>query len=315
MEITPIFSGGVGRSGTTIVARILKNHSRVFAGSPFEIKFVTEVHGLIDLALGQRTFLPTQISRKGYLLSKFSSKDPIKLRFLKFRKRLLNEWWIRTNRLGNLSGLHRALTIEDLRELLDELESRLDDPIDAARSFLFGYIRKHRKWQGEHFWIDTTPANIMYANFIHRIFPESKFIEMRRYAFDNIASVIKEPWGPMNTHDAILWWQDRILLANQAKQSIESSQFLTLELENLVLENREDSYNSLLKLLEVADESKMRNFFDSEVDAKRANIGRWQNDFEDTEGFQVKFASLVQSNLLKEFAHREIIFHPENHDT
>ena len=74
-EFTPVFSGGVGRSGTTIVGRILKNHTEVFAGSPFEIKFITEAHGLIDLVFGQRTFLPTQISKKGYLLSKMSRCD------------------------------------------------------------------------------------------------------------------------------------------------------------------------------------------------------------------------------------------------
>lgn len=296
-EITPVFSGGVGRSGTTIVGRILKNHSDIFAGSPFEVKFITEVHGLIDLVFGQRTFLPTQISRKGYWLSKISSRDSINFRFLKFKKRIHDDWWIRTNRLGKSSGLHRALSLVQLDLLLDELEASLDSPVEAARNFVFGYVQNHRKWNGEHFWMDTTPANIMYSDFIYRIFPEAKFIEMRRNALDNIASVLKEPWGPSQPDRAILWWRDRIALATEAKKSIPSSQHLTLLLENLVLDDRENCYRKLIDLLGISDEEVMQKYFHTEVTAERAHFGRWKTDFDDPEGFRNRFESLCP-NLL-----------------
>jgi len=292
-EVTPVFSGGVGRSGTTIVGRILKNHSEVFAGSPFEVKFITEAHGLIDLVFGQRTFLPTQISRKGYFLSKLSKHDPIKFRFFKFRRRIYEDWWIRTNRLGRPSGLHRALGIDQLEDLLDELGSSLDSPVEAARNFVFGYVANHHKWHGQRLWMDTTPANIMYADFIHRIFPEAKFIEMRRNALDNISSVLKEPWGPNDPDQAIMWWRDRVALANEAKKAIPSSHHLTLFLENLVLEDREICYRKLVSHLGLSDELKMRRYFDSEVTPEKAHFGRWKSDFKDPEAFRAKFESLI----------------------
>ena len=292
-EIVPVFSGGVGRSGTTIVGRILKNHTEVFVGSPFEVKFITEAHGLIDLVFGQRTFLPTQISRKGYFFSKLSKRDPIKLRFVKFRNRIYEDWWIRTNRLGKPSGLHRALDIDQMEDLLDALGSALDSPVEAARNFLFGYVTHHHKWQGQSFWMDTTPANIMYADFIHRIFPEAKFIEMRRNALDNISSVLKEPWGPNDPDRAIKWWWDRVALATEAKKAIPSSHHLTLLLENLVLEDRENCYRKLISHLGIPDELKMRRYFDSEVTPERAHFGRWQSDFKDAEAFRAKFESLI----------------------
>ena len=292
-EIIPVYSGGVGRSGTTIVGRILKKHSDVFAGSPFEIKFITEAHGLIDLVFGLRTFLPTQISRKGYLLSKVSKKDPIKLRFIKFRNRIHEDWWIRTNRLGKASGLHRALGPDQMEDLLDELGSSLHAPIEAARNFVFGYVRNHHKWQGESYWMDTTPANIMYADFIHRIFPEAKFIEMRRNALDNISSVLKEPWGPNNPDRAIIWWHDRVALATKAARVIPGDQHLTLFLENLVLEDRENCYRKLVSHLGLSDERAMRRYFDSEVTAERAHFGRWKRDFKDPEAFRTRFETLI----------------------
>ena len=284
-QITPIFSGGVGRSGTTIVGRILRKHSDVLAGSPFEIKFITEVNGLIDLAFGQRDFLRTQISRKGYLLSKVGQFDPIKVRFHKFKSRITGDWWRRTNRLGNESGIHRALSMKDLDSLLDELESSLDSPIDAARTFLFGYVRNHRKWEGESFWMDTTPANMMYADFIYKLFPEGKFIEMRRDPLDNIASVLKEPWGPSDPTRAILWWKDRIALATKAKERVPQENYLTLQLEELVSTARSESYEKLFSQVGIQDETDMRKFFEFEVSGQRANIGRWRTDFSNPDEF------------------------------
>ncbi|NCX76576.1 MAG: sulfotransferase [Actinobacteria bacterium] len=284
-QITPIFSGGVGRSGTTIVGRILRKHSDVLAGSPFEIKFITEVNGLVDLVFGQRHFLPTQISRRGYLLSKVGQFDPIKVRFHKFKRRISEDWWKRKNRLGNESGIHRAVSARDLDLLLDELESSLDSPIKAARTFLFGYVRKHRKWTGESFWMDTTPANMMYADFIYRLFPEAKFIEMRREPLDNIASVLKEPWGPNDPARAILWWKDRISLATSAKERVPQENHLTLQLEELVSTARNKSYETLISHIGIQDESQMRDFFEFEVSGHRANIGRWKTDFPNPDEF------------------------------
>ena len=291
-KITPVFSGGVGRSGTTIVGRVLKKHSDLFAGSPYEIKFITESFGLIDLVFGQRKFLPTQISRKGYLLSKLGQHDSIKIRYSKFRKRIHDDWWTRTNRLGIESGLHRALSLPQMNELLDELEASLDTPIEAARDFVFGYVKNHRKWKGQNFWMDTTPPNMMYADIIYKLFPEAKFIEMRRDPLDNIASVLKESWGPNTPERAIPWWSDRIALATSAKSAIPEGSHLTLELEDLVLRSRNESYERLISHVGLKDEAAMRQYFEEEVTSEKANFGRWRKDFSDPEEFLALFNQL-----------------------
>lgn len=288
-QITPIFSGGVGRSGTTIVGRILRKHSQVFAGSPFEIKFITESNGLIDLVFGIRDFCPTQITRNGYILSKLSKVDSTKIRYLKFKRRIEKDWWIRTNRLGQESGLHRAMGKGKLSKLLKELENSLDNPLEAARQFTFGYVENHRKWDGQPYWMDTSPPNIMYSDSIYKIFPEARFLEMRRNPLDNLASVLKEPWGPNDPKKAVIWWRDRVELATQALKTFPAESSLTLQLEDLVRDKRSESYQQIIDLIGIKDEPAMREYFDNEVTFERAHIGRWKNDFADPAAFEELF--------------------------
>ncbi len=291
-QIKPIFSGGVGRSGTTIVGRILRKHSEVFLASPYEIKFISESNGLIDLVFGIRDFRPTQITRGGYILSKLSTHDSTKIRFLKFKRRVEKDWWIRTNRIGEESGLHRAFGKKKLTKLLNELEGSLDSPLEAARQFTFGYVQSHKKYDGQPYWMDTTPANIMYADFIYKIFPEAKFLEMQRDPLDNIASVLKEPWGPNTPEKAIPWWRDRVELAASALKTIPADSSLTLQLEDLVRDKRSESYKKMLDLIGLKDEAAMREYFENEVTFERAHIGRWKHDFADPAAFEAMFNRL-----------------------
>lgn len=293
-EITPIFSGGVGRSGTTIVGRILRRHPDLFAGSPNEIKFITETYGLIDLVFGMRNFLPTQMTSTGKLASFTPFNSSQRFRFRQFRKRVLTHWWRRTNRLGVESGLHRSMKRATMIELLDKLESDLSkDPIEAGRNFVFGFVRNHKKFQGHRFWMDTTPPNMMYADHIYKLLPESRFIEMRRHPLDNIASVIREPWGPNDPFVAIPWFKDRIDLATEAKAKIPRNQHLTLWLEDLVLNKRKESYEKLLEVVGISDHESMFEFFEKEVTPERANMGRWRSGFEVPERVHQSFEQIV----------------------
>ena len=49
MNVTPIFSGGSGRSGTTIIMNLLDKHESFKASLPREIRFLTDRLGLLDL--------------------------------------------------------------------------------------------------------------------------------------------------------------------------------------------------------------------------------------------------------------------------
>lgn len=293
-EIVPVFSGGIGRSGTTIVARILRQHPNLFGGSPNEIKFLTESYGLIDLVFGIREFAPTQIQRSGYLASKMPINTSQKFRFYVFRKRLLGDWWIRTNRLGVESGIHRSMPRKKLIELIDKLENGLkSDAVKAGRDFIFDFIRNHKKFDGQNFWIDTSTSNISYANHLYRLLPEARFIEMRRHPLDNLSSVLHEPWGPSTLEKALPWFRDRIKLQEKAREEIPSKQFELIWLEDLVKRDREGTYQRLLKVVGIEDHLNMRKYFETEVLPERAHIGRWKQSFNNQEQVRADFINTV----------------------
>jgi hypothetical protein len=50
-DFTPVFIGGTGRSGTTILLNLLNRHPDFHASMPREIKYLTSRHGLVDIAL------------------------------------------------------------------------------------------------------------------------------------------------------------------------------------------------------------------------------------------------------------------------
>ena len=181
-----------------------------------------------------------------------------------------------------------------MESLLEQLESGLaEDPISASRDFIVAFAQHHAQYTGQPFWIDTTPASLRYADYVFRLLPNARFIDMRRHPLDTIASVIREPWGPDDPIAAMTWWRDCIALAEAAKARIPASCHLTLHLEDLVLNDRERSYAALLDWLELDDHPKMRQFFEREMSATRAHIGRWRDDFADSAAVQAEFERIV----------------------
>jgi hypothetical protein len=292
-EIIPVFSGGIGRSGTTIVSQILRKHSNLISGSPNEVRFITEVYGLLDLVYGMHRIPSTQLTKTEHISFLNPLNLSIKFRYKLFRRKASNYWWKRINRIGEESGIHRSMSWKKWAGLLDQLEQGLDDPVKAGREFLFGFIRSHRKYNGEKFWMDTTPPNMMFASEIYRLFPESRFIEMRRNPLDNLSSVIPEPWGPNDLKSALPWFRDRIRLATEEKRKVPQNQHLTLWLEDLVMNKREESYKQLLEVVGLDDDEKMHEFFKNEVTAEKAHIGRWRNGFENPEQVRSEFLRVV----------------------
>jgi hypothetical protein len=292
-EFVPVFSGGIGRSGTTIVGTLLRKHPNLFSGSPNEVRFITEVYGLLDLVYGMHKIAPTQLTKSERVSIRNPLNRSINFRYKMFRRKASGYWWKRINRVGEESGIHKSMSWKKWAALMDELEAGLGDPVLAGRNFLFGYIKNHRRFKGQKYWMDTTPPNMMFAGEIHRLFPESRFIDMRRNPLDNLASVIPEPWGPNNIKSALPWFRDRMELANIAKSKVPNEQHLTLWLEDLVLHDREGSYAKLLSVVGIEDDEKMRKFFNEEVTAEKAHMGRWRKGFEDPEHLRSQFLKIV----------------------
>jgi hypothetical protein len=101
---------------------------------------------------------------------------------------------------------------------------------------------------------------------------------MVRDGRDVAASLKGMWWGPGTMRGGIRWWERRLRAADAGVAALAPDQLLTLELEDLVVRDRERSYARLLEFLEVEDERRMRRQFDKRLVPDNANIGRWRRD-------------------------------------
>ena len=293
-SFTPVFSGGTGRSGTTIIGKLLGRHSLVKCGKPYEIKFLTEIFSLTDLAYGMRSFDRDELSRKSRLYLKFRPLESCEVRLKKFEDRMLGNWYKRDNRLGKESGLQRGISKRKLMMLLSDLRYDANSDLEGAcRTFFTEFVGEQRQYEGEPYWMDTSPPNIMNARNISRLLPSAKFIEMQRNPLDTIASVMREKWGPNDFESTVKWWLRRTETAATALESIPDDQKLIIQLEDLVIHQRDVTYRKILDFLGLEDELEVRSYFENQMQAEKMNENRWRKDFPNPEVILERFHELA----------------------
>ena len=117
---------------------------------------------------------------------------------------------------------------------------------------------------------------------------------MKRNPLDTIASVVREPWGPNNLDDAMQWWLRRTDMAEESLAKIPSNQRLALKLEDLIIHDRENSYQKLLTFLGLEDEGPIREYFNNEMLAEKLHENRWKRDFENPKEIEDLFAHMSE---------------------
>jgi len=290
-----IFSGGTGRSGTTIIGKLLGQHSLIRVSRPIEIKFLAGNAGLLDLTYGRRDFVEMK-KRKSWTYraittSKFFSRLELER---KFRERLLNDWWHREEIAGKGPGLESGVSVETRDQAFAAFMSgRHKDPEGAAIRFFETMVAAQNNNHGEPVWIDTSPPNIFNADRISRLFPQAKFIHMKRDGRNTIASVLKEHWGPTDPIKAIFWWKNRIISSHQALQRVPRENVIEIYLEEFAHFDRENQYQRLLTFLEIEDEPGIRSYFDGKVEGDRVIAQKWRDEITHPE-FESKFEQVYR---------------------
>ena len=279
----PVFVGGTGRSGTTVVGDLLGLHQDIRTSVPIEIKFLANKSGLLQLVFGRDT---PDIEKKIALLDLRSRLRRYKRKREKFKKiqvefldRIWNTWWDIDAPPPHGRGLQSGITKQQLEKLLATLifELRINR-VWAARRFMRNFISSPAAHRGQKYWVETTPLNIAQAERILKIFPNALFINMVRDPRDVIASLLTKNWGPTTALEGIEWIQKRLIDAHHALRTIPVKQQITIALEDLAINNREQSYQALLIFLGLQDDPAMRAFFETELTPQAATSGRWKSE-------------------------------------
>jgi hypothetical protein len=257
-----VLTGGTGRSGSTIVGHLLDHHPAFVLSRPMEVRFLTGNDGVADaLRLG--------LKKPGSHKAHEAAERAV--------DRLLNRWYYRAEHVG----LHTAVAREDLERLAYDYLARFDEqPRESSIALTNAILTAVAATLRPGRFVDTTPANARKADAVEPIYPDSKVIIVIRDGRDVAASFTRQPFGPDDVFVALDQWGKRMLKSHQAAQASLPSRIHVMDLADLVRNDRMGTLHALMNFLDAEPAPEMLTWFDEEMSADSAHIGRWRLDFD-----------------------------------
>ena len=279
----PVFVGGTGRSGTTVMGDLLGSHEEIRTSVPIEIKFLANKSGLLHLVFGrEKSDQKDRISLfnlTGRIRQRRRAKQALVKIEAEFLNRIWNDWWDIDAPPPHGRGLQSGISKQRLQELLDRLIRDLRfNRVWAGRRFMRDFISSQENHSNQKYWVETTPLNVAQARRIKKLFPGALFINMVRDPRDVIASLLTKNWGPTTPLEGLEWIEKRLIDGHNALRAMPAKQQITIALEDLAIHKREETYQSILIFLGLPDDSAMRRFFESELTPQAATCGRWKTE-------------------------------------
>jgi hypothetical protein len=246
----PIFVGGTGRSGTTILQHYLSTHSQISVSNPPEIKILTDEGGLLDLYENKN-------------INNFEEY------IYKIKKQTENGYYAFINSIED----------EKINNLINELKNNFyQNPQEFIKNFYFNLFKETNQYM-----CDSSPSTIQNAHKINKLFFNSKFIHMFRDGRDSAYSDYEGMKNNKFYHhiktpfDALDVWHKRIIQSFQSLNLIEKDKYINVRLEDLTVYNREFEKNKILNFLSIENENKMESFFNNQIKKERMSLGKWKN--------------------------------------
>jgi len=236
----PIFVGGAGRSGTTLVNRLLGRHPKVFA-LPDETRFIVDPDGLITLVdcltvrysaaqsrealyrferlLKSYLVTPKQTPYFGYDLSRFVDRDFLLARTDMFVAEFAKREFLGADAPSEERGTDRTilqrvgLTLRILprpgprKHKLKVVDYQRDRSqlVKAAANFIADIFTRASKGNGKESWSEKTPSNFLHFEFLHELFPHAILLHVKRDPIAVVGSMRSRPWAPEST-EAACWY-------------------------------------------------------------------------------------------------------------
>ncbi len=311
----PIFIGGTGRSGTTILKQVLTCHTKIIA-LPDELRIIVDSGGALDLisALSDRwSPYKADIAIQGFRklvheCARANSQSAISLE--KVERKIFRGLGVSPRRyLGMGLAYHfgSPYLVQRLEQLLEELSFhmtygswvgsppfRLKSKIYEAGPMAHGEVERlvasffddlythHAADRNKDHWLDDTPANLLYANELRRLFPNMKFIHIYRDPRDVMASFHGFSWGG-DTFVAIA----RRLAGTytrwlEIRQKLPTECFIEVSLEALATDPITE-LSAICKFIGLDFEQNLTN-----ISLDKVHAGRWKQNIPEPEWKSVR---------------------------
>lgn len=312
----PLFIGGTGRSGTTILARVVGRHPDVHT-MRWETQFLTHRRGLVGL------------HERGYRW-----RDRVLL-----TTAMLTVWYRRVLRKGlpdeYEAGLHadlgwwtlaRALLVFQWKILWGR--GRSEKRLAACRDLVSNLFDHAAAKNGATRWCEKTPSNLLHFPELAKMFPDARFVHMVRDPRDVVCSMLKRGFWPISSparvpqrqrfsgkvdfENAVHYWKELMTLALGDEGDMDSSHVQTIRLEDLVEAPRE----TIKRLLEFAELPSSEGIIDDmlrldrdghgelvPVASDRANIARWRTELSEE---QLRYLEGELAALMDRFGYERV---------
>lgn len=245
----PIFVGGVGRSGTHVMARLIAAGPR-YHRIRTEARFHAWQGGLPDLCAGRTTLE-------------------------QFLGRMRGHWWRRG--ANQRQGIHRILDREPFERALERFEATFGGaPLDAACELVSAILEPEARGAGKPAWVEATGPTLEQAPFLSQLFPRARFVNMVRDGRSVVAATLKKVNLTDEPARALARWEDMIRAADASQRALGAERVLTVFLEDLAARRREETLGRLIAFLDLDEPSPMREYFAREISAERAHVGAWR---------------------------------------
>ena len=274
---------------------MLQRHPQFHASLPREIKFLTSRHGLLNLIYQRPLSLEEDLHglRNNLVTRVMPLLGRNQLHY--FSQKLDGPWWSEDGKSGNPRGLIQSLS----KDIVEQAHQRFkqsfkSDPASASREFFYTLAQAQIKKPETKYFGDSTPVNMMHAYHIKELLPDARFINVIRDGRDVALSISKERWGPNDPHAGLSWWANRVLKSAQALAKIDRTFVHEFRIEDLVVRNRDKSYENILNFLQLEDAPKLRQYFQEQMSTERLHIGRWRSEVKEPERFDATYRSLCE---------------------
>ncbi len=308
---SPIFIGGTGRSGTTIIAKVLGLHSKIYTFQ-IETRFIIDPDGLINLVPSLSTIWSPYIGSKAikrfkyimYVLGKNRTQIKRGINYI-LKKCGIYPGRYAGIQLKKIIGAHEyENTVNKFIDKLVDTEFKgywigtdsftIKPTIISSNIFqrneivklsahfireLFGFALKK---ENKIYCVDHTPYNILHGNFLKELFPDLKLIHIYRDMRDVICSYKTKKWGGKKIRDIVFRLKNIYIRWNEIKETLPRDNYYEMKFES-VIKNPESELKNLFQFLNIEFE---KNILD--IDLSKGHVGRWEEDLNTEEKAFIK---------------------------
>ena len=197
----PIFIGGSGRCGTSMLFSLIENNTECYGFTERETKFIIGADGLIDL----------------YYALTHNYNESRAVEAIRRFKYLMNN--LKTGKIFyEKEGLETFFfTEKEYDKIVDEFVSSLyvineipaykaiEEVLHSFKSFLNIFFGNLKTASLKKRFVEKTPHNFLHLKFLNQLFLDLKFIHITRNPRGVAYSLTQQNWAPSNYKEACLW--------------------------------------------------------------------------------------------------------------